>query len=283
MKYIGVHVSITGGLENAVLQAHYLNASAFALFVKNPRQWMSVPMNEESINNFIKFCKKYNFTSNQIVPHTSYLINLGHPVKYNLEKSRESFIDEINRCNKLKLKFINFHPGSHLNQISILSCIKRIAESINIAFDNTTNIIGLIENTAGQGSTIGHSFEQIASIIDQVEDKSRIGVCFDTCHAFSAGYNFTTQETYQKTFLDFDKIISLTYLRAMHLNDSKNFINSRIDRHENLGKGNIGLPFFRWIIKDVRFEQIPMILETPNFLIWKEEIAWLKRIAENKS
>ncbi|MEI4269704.1 MAG: deoxyribonuclease IV [Candidatus Dasytiphilus stammeri] len=277
MKYIGIHVSIKGGLKNAVLQAHNLNASAFALFVKNPRQWMSVQMNKESINNFIKFCKIYNFTSQQIVPHTSYLINLGHPVKYNLEKSRESFIDEINRCNKLKLKFINFHPGSHLNQISILSCIKRVAESINIAFANTTNIIGLIENTAGQGSTIGHSFDQIASIIDQVEDKSRIGVCFDTCHAFAAGYNFTTPETYQKTFLEFDKIINLTYLRAMHLNDTKNFLNSRIDRHANLGQGNIGLASFKWIIKDVRFEEIPMILETPNFLRWKEEITWLKK------
>ncbi|WWO97036.1 MAG: deoxyribonuclease IV [Candidatus Dasytiphilus stammeri] len=276
MKYIGVHVSTEGSLQNAILRAYSLNASAFGLFVKNPRKWFVPALTPKISNNFIKLCKKYNFSSNQILPHTSYLINLGHPSKEYLEKSRKSFISEMDRCNQLKLKFINFHPGYHLNKINILSCIKNVSESINIAFDNIPNIIVLIENMAGQGSSIGYNFEHIALIIDKINDKDRIGVCFDTCHAFAAGYNFTTEETYKNLFLEFDKIIGLQYLRAMHLNDTKNIINSNIDRHQNLGQGYIGLQSFQWIIQDTRFDGLPMILETPNSLLWNKEIAWLK-------
>lgn len=276
MKYIGAHVSASGGLANAVIRAAEINATAFALFTKNQRQWHAAPLTEKSITEFRNACEKYHFTASQILPHDSYLINLGHPVAEALEKSRQAFIDELSRCQQLGLTLLNFHPGSHLQQITEEACLARIAESINIALDKTAGVTAVIENTAGQGSNLGFRFEQLAAIIDGVEDKSRVGVCIDTCHAFAAGYDLRSVAACEETFASFDKIVGLRYLRGMHLNDAKSGFASHVDRHHSLGEGNIGHTAFRWIMQDNRFDNIPLILETINPDIWAEEIAWLR-------
>ena len=276
MKFIGAHVSAAGGLENAAIRAHELEATAFALFTKNQRQWRAAPLSEEVISNFKRACEKYHYGPGQILPHDSYLINLGHPVEEALEKSREAFIDELERCMQLGLSLLNFHPGSHLMQIPEEECLARIAQSINIALDKTEGVTAVIENTAGQGSNLGFRFEHLAAIIDGVEDKSRVGVCIDTCHAFAAGYDLRTEADCEHTFAEFDRIVGFQYLRGMHLNDAKSAFGSRVDRHNSLGEGNIGHTPFAWIMRDKRFDGIPMILETTNPDIWAEEIAWLK-------
>lgn len=276
MKYIGAHVSAAGGVDQAVLRAHELEATAFALFTKNQRQWRAAPLTDEVISAFRAACEKYNYTSAQILPHDSYLINLGHPVSEALEKSRDAFLDELQRCEQLGLSLLNFHPGSHLHQIEEDDCLKRIAESINIALDKTKGVTAVIENTAGQGSNLGFRFEHLAAIIDGVEDKSRVGVCIDTCHAFAGGYDLRTEEECINTFAEFERIVGFQYLRGMHLNDAKSAFASRVDRHHSLGEGNIGKTVFSWMMKDPRFDGIPMILETVNPDIWKDEIAWLK-------
>ncbi|ECI8303379.1 deoxyribonuclease IV [Salmonella enterica subsp. enterica serovar Newport] len=282
MKYIGAHVSAAGGLANAPARAAEIGATAFALFTKNQRQWRAAPLTPQVIDDFKIACEKYLFSAAQILPHDSYLINLGHPVSEALEKSRDSFLDEMQRCEQLGLTLLNFHPGSHLMQIAQEDCLARIAESINIALAQTEGVTAVIENTAGQGSNLGFEFEQLAAIIDGVEDKSRVGVCIDTCHAFAAGYDLRTPEACEKTFAEFGKIVGFQCLRGMHLNDAKSAFGSRVDRHHSLGEGNIGHDAFRWIMQDGRFDGIPLILETINPDIWAEEIAWLKaqQIAE---
>ncbi|MEI2626257.1 deoxyribonuclease IV [Erwinia aphidicola] len=276
MKYIGAHVSAAGGVDQAVQRAYELEATAFALFTKNQRQWRASPLTDEVISAFRLACEKYHYTPGQILPHDSYLINLGHPVSEALEKSREAFHDEVTRCMQLGLTLLNFHPGSHLHQISEEDCLKRIAESINVVLDKTEGVTAVIENTAGQGSNLGFRFEHLAAIIDGVEDKSRVGVCIDTCHAFAGGYDLRTEDECVKTFAEFERIVGFQYLRGMHLNDAKSEFNSRVDRHHSLGEGNIGKTVFSWLMKDARFDGIPMILETVNPDIWKDEIAWLK-------
>lgn len=276
MKFVGAHVSAAGGVDQAVLRAHELEATAFALFTKNQRQWRAAPLAEEVIERFKTACEKYGYGSNQILPHDSYLINLGHPVDEALEKSREAFIDELQRCEQLGLTLLNFHPGSHLMQIDEDKCLAKIAESINIALDKTQGVTAVIENTAGQGSNLGFRFEHLAAIIDGVEDKSRVGVCIDTCHAFAAGYDLRTEATCAQTFKHFADVVGFEYLRGMHLNDAKSEFNSRVDRHNSLGEGNIGKTAFSYIMRDPRFDGIPMILETVNPDIWIDEIAWLK-------
>ena len=276
MKYIGAHVSASGGVENAPINAEKIGATAFALFTKNQRQWVSAPLSEKSINLFRQRCEEFGYTAQQILPHDSYLINLGSPEREALEKSRTAFIDEMYRCQQLGLDRLNFHPGSHLNKISEEECLQRIAESINIALDKTDGVSAVIENTAGQGSNLGRSFYQIKYIIDRVEDKSRVGVCIDTCHAFAAGYDLRTKETFEQTFAEFDEIIGFAYLKGMHLNDAKKDLASRVDRHDSLGKGFLGNKLFEMIMKDPRLDNIPLILETPNEDIWAEEIACLK-------
>jgi len=276
MKYIGAHVRAAGGVDKSVERAYELEATAFALFTKNQRQWRAAPLTDEVISAFRSACEKYHYTPGQILPHDSYLINLGHPVEEALEKSREAFLDEVTRCQQLGLTLLNFHPGSHLHQISEDDCLQRIAESINIVLDKTEGVTAVIENTAGQGSNLGFRFEHLAAIIDGVEDKSRVGVCIDTCHAFAGGYDLRSEEECVKTFADFERIVGFQYLRGMHLNDAKSEFNSRVDRHHSLGEGNIGKTVFSWLMKDKRFDGIPMILETVNPDIWKDEIAWLK-------
>lgn len=276
MKFVGAHVSAAGGVENAVIRAYEIGATAFALFTKNQRQWQAPPLTPTSINKFKQACQKYGYTSNQILPHDSYLINLGHPDIDALEKSRQAFLVEFQRCEALGLSLLNFHPGSDLRQISVDECLSRIAESINITLDKTCGVTAVIETTAGQGSNLGYKFEHLAEIIEQVEDKSRIGVCIDTCHIFSAGYDLRTKEACDQTFDEFNKVIGFNYLRAMHLNDAKSQLASYVDRHHSLGQGNIGKTAFSYIMQDNRFNNIPLILETVNPDIWPEEIAWLK-------
>lgn len=283
MKFVGVHVSAEGGVDRAVIRAHELGATAFALFTKNQRQWRAASLTEDVITRFKLACEAHGYSTQQILPHDSYLINLGHPITEALEKSREAFIDEMTRCQQLGLSLLNFHPGSHLLQIKEDVCLARIAESINIALDKTQNVTAVIENTAGQGSNLGFKFEHLAAIIAGVEDKNRVGVCIDTCHAFVAGYDLRTEENCQKTYSEFDSIVGFKYLRGMHLNDSKNEFNSRVDRHHSLGEGNIGRTAFSYIMRDARFDNIPLILETINPDIWAEEIAWLKSQQELQS
>lgn len=276
MKYIGAHVSASGGVENAPLNAHAIGATAFALFTKNQRQWVAAPLTEQSITLFKERCQAYGYTAKQILPHDSYLINLGTPDPESLEKSRKAFIDEFHRCELLGLDRLNFHPGSHLNKISESDCLKIIAESINLVLQQTKGVTAVIENTAGQGSNVGYCFEHLRGIIDLVDDQSRVGVCIDTCHAFAAGYDVSTRQGFEQTFQDFEAIVGFKYLYGMHLNDSKKGITSRVDRHESIGGGFIGKDLFSWIMQDNRFDEIPLILETPDETLWAQEIANLK-------
>ncbi len=272
MKYVGAHVSASGGVENAPVNASSIGARAFALFTKNQRQWFSNPFSVESITAFKENCEKYNYKPFQILPHDSYLINLGHPEEEPLKKSRASFLDEMKRCELLGLDRLNFHPGSHLKLIGIEECLKRIAESINITLEKTKGVTAVIENTAGQGTNLGHTFEQIREIINNVEDKSRVGVCIDTCHAYTSGYDVKSPEGFKLTFEKFEEIIGFEYLKGMHLNDSKKDFGTRVDRHENIGTGFIGDETFGLLMNDERFDNIPLILETPDESLWETEI-----------
>lgn len=275
MKFIGAHVSASGGVENAPLNAHAIGAKAFALFTRNQRQWKSAPLSKKSITLFKDRCEEFGYKAEHILPHDSYLINLGHPEAEGLQKSREAFLDEMQRCEQLGLDRLNFHPGSHLNKIGVEECLTRIAESINWALDQTSGVCAVLENTAGQGSNLGHTFEQLAYIIDKVEDKSRVGVCIDTAHTLAAGYEIRTVESFTDTFKKFDEIIGFSYLRGMHINDSKKELATRVDRHDSIGKGFMGLTTFELLMKDARFDHIPLILETPDESVWAEEIASL--------
>jgi deoxyribonuclease-4 len=275
MKYIGAHVSASGGVQNAPLNADSIGAKAFALFTKNQKQWFSNPLTKASIKEFRANCEKFDYKPFQILPHDSYLINLGHPEEEPLEKSRAAFLDEMQRCEQLGLERLNFHPGSHLNAISIEDCLKRIAESVNIVLGKTKGVTAVIENTAGQGTNLGHTFEQLRMIIDNVEDKSRVGVCIDTCHAFTAGYDVKTPGGFKATFQQFSDIIGFEYLKGMHLNDSKKELGSRVDRHDNVGKGFLGEDVFKMVVNDERFDNMPLILETPDESLWEEEIKML--------
>lgn len=279
MKYIGAHVSASGGVENAPLNAHKIGATGFALFTKNQRQWVAAPLTTAQIDAFRKACDQYGYRPEQILSHDSYLINLGHPEQEALEKSRVAFLDEMRRCEQLGLDRLNFHPGSHLQQITPEQCLDRIAESINIALDKTHGVTAVIENTAGQGSNLGFAFEHLAYLIDRVEDKSRVGVCIDTCHAFAAGYDLRTTEACDKTFAELERIVGFRYLKGMHLNDALKILGSHVDRHTPLGEGMIGEECFRYIARDKRFDGIPLILETPDEERWPEEIAKLKSLA----
>lgn len=276
MKYIGAHVSAAGGVENAPENAHKIGATAFAVFTKNQRQWTAKPLSPESIAAFKANCEKYGYQPHQILPHDSYLINLGHPEPEPLQKSRTAFLDEMQRCEQLGLDRLNFHPGSHLKKTTEDACLATISESINWTLEKTTGVTAVIENTAGQGTNLGFSFYQLKKIIDGVNDKSRVGVCIDTCHAYSAGYDYKTKAGFEKVFQEFDDVIGFNYLKGMHLNDSKKELGSRVDRHESLGRGTIGLELFECIMNDSRFDGIPMVLETPNSDIWADEIKLLK-------
>ncbi len=275
MKYVGAHVSASGGVENAPINASKIGAKAFALFTKNQRQWFTNPLTDENILQFKGNCKKLGYQLEHILPHDSYLINLGSPDKDALDKSRKSFLDEMMRCELLGLKLLNFHPGAHLKEITEEECIKRIAESINICLAKTKGVTAVIENTAGQGSAIGYKFEHLRAIIDLIGDKTRIGVCLDTCHTFTSGYDIKSEKGYDATMKEFETIVGFNYLRGLHLNDSKKDIGTRVDRHESLNQGLLGEPVFKRIMNDPRFDNMPLILETPDDTLWENEIRML--------
>ncbi|MFT3737867.1 MAG: deoxyribonuclease IV [Breznakibacter sp.] len=273
-KYIGAHVSASGGVENAPLNANAIGANAFALFTKNQRQWLAKPLEKESIERFKSNCTEAGIKFEHILPHDSYLINLGHHEAGALKKSRDSFLDEMKRCEQLGLRMLNFHPGSHLNETTEEACLAVIADSINLALEATSDVIAVIENTAGQGSNVGYRFEHLAAIIDQVKDKSRVGVCIDTAHTYAAGYDLP--EAYDEVWNAFDNVVGKKYLMAVHLNDSKKGLGTRVDRHDSLGQGVIGLGLFKRMMEDDRFDHIPIILETPDESLWAREIEMLR-------
>lgn len=281
MKYFGAHVSASGGVENAIKNAKEIGATAFALFTKNQRQWLAPELTASQIELFKRTMAEAGYAAWQVLPHDSYLINLGHPDEDGLAKSRESFFEEMRRCELLGLDRLNFHPGSHLKRISEEGSLNRIAESINMALERTSGVTAVLENTAGQGSNLGFRFEHLAYIIDRVEDKSRVGVCLDTCHTFAAGYDLRTTEALDATFAEFDRVVGFGYLRGMHLNDAMRPLGSRVDRHSPLGDGQIGWECFKYIARDSRFDNIPLVLETPDEARWPEEIAKLKALSEN--
>ncbi len=282
MKYIGAHVGVSGGVANAPLNAKAIGARAFALVTGSSARWVSKPISEAEAELFKENCRSNGYTAEVILPHDNFLINLGSPDPSKLTSSRKSFLDEMRRCEQLGLTMLNFHPGSHLNQLEEEACLDRIAESINITLEKTSGVSAVLESTAGQGTNLGHRFEHLARIIDKVEDKDRIGVCVDTCHTYSAGYDLRSEEGYRKTWEEFDNIIGRRFLRALHLNDDKRELGSRIDRHEEIGKGTLGKDFFIRLVNDPRFDDMPIILETPNMDIWKEEIEWLYSQIKNE-
>jgi deoxyribonuclease-4 len=279
MKYIGAHVSTSGGVENAPINAHNIGANGFALFTKNQRQWVAKPLTTESVEGFKANCAQYGFKLDTLLPHDSYLINLGHPEEEGLKKSREAFLDEMQRCEQLGLRMLNFHPGSHLNKEDEETCLCRIADSINWVLAQTHDVIAVIENTAGQGSNMGYRFEHLQTIIEHVENKARVGVCIDTCHAFAAGYDLVNH--YDEVFDEFDRVVGLDYLKAMHLNDAKKELGSRVDRHESLGRGMIGEAFFKRLMQDDRLDGRTFVLETPDETLWPSEIAMLRAFETN--
>jgi deoxyribonuclease IV len=280
MKYIGAHVSAASGVENAPLNASKIGATAFAMFTKNQKRWEAKPLTEDNIRKFKENMEKGGFTADQILPHDGYLINLGNPDPEKRLKSFNAFVDELKRVEQLGLFLLNFHPGGHLKLVSEKECIKLVADSINKAHEETESAVAVIENTAGQGSWIGYRFEHLRDIIDQVKDKSRIGVCLDTCHTFAGGYDLCTQESCGEVFAEFEKVVGFFMLKGMHLNDAKSEYASRVDRHAPLGDGNISLECFKFIMDDDRFDNMPLILETPNPGIWTEEIKLLHSLSK---
>lgn len=274
-KYIGAHVSASGGVENAVINAHAIGARAFALFTRNQRQWKSAPLATKSIARFRELMEEYNFHPDYILPHDSYLINMGNPDQEMRQKSVDAFLDEMTRCEQLGLKLLNFHPGSHLNAIDEEGCLRLIADGVNQVLERTHGVKAVLENTAGQGTNLGFKFEHLAYIIDRIEDKSRIGVCIDTAHTLAAGYEIRTEEGYNTMWQEFDRIIGYSYLSGIHLNDSKKELGTRVDRHDSLGKGTMGMNLFHLVMNDPHLDNIPIILETPDESLWAEEIALL--------
>ncbi len=280
MKFIGAHVSISGGVENAPLNARAIGARAFAMFTKNQRQWAAPPISEESAVAFRENCRKFGFTAEQILPHDTYLINLGQPDPEKRAKSLAAFKDEMARCHQLGLVKLNFHPGSHLNLVPVEEELRLIADSVREAIDSVPDVVAVYENTAGQGSNVGNRFEELATMLELTGRPDRVGVCLDTCHTYAAGYDLATEEGYERTFAEFDRLIGFEYLKGMHLNDSKSKLAGRLDRHDSIGKGALGWETFRRLMRDPRFDGIPLILETPDDSIWAEEIAALQQIAD---
>ena len=279
MKFIGAHVSTDGGVENAPLNAAKIGATAFALFLKNQRQWVCPDYKESNINMFKKNLDEVKIESKYVLPHASYLINLGNSTE-NRIKSITALLDDVKRAEMLGLLTVNFHPGSTIGLISVSECLTLIAKGINEILSNSSSVKLVLELTAGQGNSVGHKFSHIADIINQVEDKNRIGVCIDTMHIYGAGYDITNYESYNRVMDEFDKTIGFNYLSGVHINDSKSKLGSNVDRHENLGNGLMGLETFKFIMNDSRFDNIPMILETIDDTKWADEIKMLSNLID---
>ncbi|XP_077132754.1 putative endonuclease 4 [Ranitomeya variabilis] len=282
-KYVGAHVSIQGGLWKAVLEAKRIGARAFGLFLRSQRTWSSKPLEEEAAEKFRRTCEELGFESRYILPHSPYLMNLGSPKPDVFQKSRAMLVEELIRCQKLGLTLYNIHPGSHIGEMPVSKCLELIADGINHAHSQVPGVAVVLENMSCQGNTVGGRFEELRGIIDHIKDKSRIGVCLDTCHAFAAGHNLSEKNGLHHMLDEFEKIVGLSYLKAVHLNDSKGEVGCRLDRHENIGRGHIGVEGFRKAMNEPRFNEIPMILETPassEFEDYSKEIDLLYSLCE---
>ena len=278
MKLLGAHVSTAGGVHTAPERARALGAAAFAIFTRNQRRWAAKPLADDEAAAFREQCAAYGFPLHHVLPHAGYLINLGAPDDDIVRKSQAAFLDEFARCRRLGLRYLNFHPGSHLGRTSDAACTAQITACINQALAEVPDVIAVYESTAGQGSHLGHSFAQLAALIDGIEDKSRIGVCLDTCHLHAAGYDLTTAAAYERTMREFEQVVGLRYLVGAHLNDSKTELGSRVDRHESLGKGAMGWEPFRLLMNDPRFDGKPLITETVDRDLWATELTQLQAL-----
>ncbi|MDK2859260.1 MAG: deoxyribonuclease [Sphaerochaeta sp.] len=276
MHTIGPHTSIAGGVHNAAIQAANLRANAFGMFTKNQRQWKSKDLDKEAITLFKSTMVEKGFTAQQVLVHDSYLINLGNPDPEKRKKSLEAFIDELRRVDQLGLSLLNFHPGSHLGLIDPKESLSLVAQSLDIALSETDHVVAVIENTAGQGTNLGSSFEELAYLFEQCTQRERIGFCIDTCHAHAAGYSMSSPEEFNTAIEQFDTLLGLSHLKGMHLNDAKSNAGSHLDRHASLGMGSIGWATFEYIACDARFENMPLILETVDDTLWKDEVAHLR-------
>lgn len=276
MKKWGAHVSIAGGLFNAPNHAKEIGANAFAMFSKNQRQWFAPEPDENAINWFRFHLASAKIRPEDVLVHSSYLINLGNADAEKFDRSLRSFLGETQIMQRLGLKLLNFHPGAHVNLSTPKEALQRVASAVNTAIEETDSVVFVLETMAGQGTSLGSSFEELSEILSQVKNHDRVGVCIDTCHIFSAGYDLRTEESYEKTMAEFDRLIGFSFLKGAHLNDSKNPLASHVDRHESLGKGALGWLPFEKIAADSRFDEMPLILETPNPELWAEEIHLLK-------
>lgn len=274
-KFVGPHVSASGGVENAIINANNVGASAFALYTRNQRQWNPKPLEEESITRFHQLLKDYGYSTKHILPHASYLINLGNPDPIMRKKSNQAFLDELQRCEVLGLEMLNFHPGSHLGKVSPEDCLAIIADEMNALIQQTNKVKLVLENTAGQGTNMGFRFEHLATIIEKIDHKERVGVCIDTAHTLAAGYEIRTPEGYGAMWNAFDKIIGANYLVGIHLNDSKKELGTHVDRHAPVGDGVMGMNLFEMVMNDSRLNNLPLILETPDESLWPAEIRQL--------
>ncbi|AFN84125.1 DNA lyase/endonuclease 4 [Encephalitozoon romaleae SJ-2008] len=270
-KLIGAHLSISKGIHTIQAQMESLGLDTCAIFLKSQRRYLAPPMREGVAEMF----KARVLHPEMIVPHGSYLINFGNPSL--VDKSMECLVDDLERCRSLGIKMYNMHPGSDKTRDKT-GCLRSISHNINKALSRVQDITILIENMAGQGNVVGSTFEELRDIIEKVEERERIGICLDTCHLFGAGFDITTEERFAEVMERFDRIIGLKFLKAMHINDSKEALGSRKDRHESIGKGMIGGKAFRFIMNSGVFDNIPLILETPDPGKYKEEAGFLRNL-----
>ena len=279
MYFVGPHVSIGGGVDQAPVNAAALGSTGFGMFTKNQVQWHAAALSVANCTQFTASLKAHQFSPKQVLPHAGYLINLANPDETAHAKALASFIGEIQRCSDLGLQMLNFHPGSHLRKLEPMAACARVADSINEALRQTRGVTAVIENTAGQGGCLGSNFEELAAMIAGVQDQQRVGICLDTAHAFAAGFDLRTRDGLKRFADDFERLVGFQYLRGMHLNDAKVGLGSHVDRHESLGKGTLGWTPFEWIMKDRRFAGIPLIIETPDEALWPEEVRRLLTFA----
>ena len=281
MKRIGAHVSIAGGVQNAVANAVELGATAIGMFTRNQRIWNQRPLSEEDAAAFRDALHEHGFAPQHVLPHGSYLINLGSSDPGVVARSRTAFLDEMSRCQMLGLPYLNFHPGAPKQGVKMSAerCIEQIAGYVNETLEQTEGVTAVVECTAGQGTNVGRTFAELAALIERITETERAGVCLDTCHLFAAGYDLRTRDGYERMVDEFDATVGLRHLRGWHLNDSKGDLGSRVDRHAAIGAGLIGREPFTWIVQDPRFDEMPLILETPESEHWAKEIAELQRLA----
>jgi deoxyribonuclease-4 len=268
---LGAHMSIDGGVHTAIARGTSIGCTTMQVFVKNNNQWSARPLSDQDVENYKT--AEANASIGPVVAHAAYLINLCAVNPATLKRSRTAFVDELRRCEAFGIKALIFHPGAHMGT-GEAEGIARIAESLNIAHEETPgcSVLSALECTAGQGSAIGYRFEHLRDIIAQVQQQKRMVVCLDTCHLFAAGYDISTEEGWEKTISDFDRIVGLNRLVAMHVNDSRKELGSRVDRHEHIGKGKIGKTGFRMLMNDPRLVSVPKILETPKGEDMKEDV-----------